>query len=751
VMTIASSVLTTTDINGGTIDGADITVGAGKTLDVSAGTLTLANDQISGDKVEGGTINATTITTLTSTTVNATTVDSTNLEVTNLKAKDGTAAGSIANSTGVTTLNSAVLTTADINGGTIDGVTIGGSSAGAITGTTITGTSFVTSGNMTFGDNDKAIFGAGSDLQIYHDGADSYIQDVGTGSLYVDAANNIILRNKTDNAWFIRGESGAQVSLYHNGNKKLDTTSTGIDVTGTAASDSFQINQAAAGANLDDAVLTSENFGYNFILPFDAGANQNAVKLRASYAATGGGLHVYTSTAGGAYASDATAYADYAERLKIATNGDISFYEDTGTTAKFFWDASAESLGIGTSSPLRSLHVSGAGDTSIMLQTTNAVNDYEIWEIQAAGNASNYADLIFRTRTNAGTGGTEAMRIDSSGRVGIGTSSPASDVGVAKILEVESSTAGIKLTATGGASMELYAAPTVGYIENTTSSPMVFRINTTERMRIDGSGNLLVGTTNATLYNATSGTGMSYRNGVALDIARQNTVAAQPCLNLNLTGVDGSHVIFYRDGTTVGSIGAYSGNLIAGSGSTALRFDGIADSIVPRTTANVIRADTIDLGDSTNRFKNLYLSGGVYLGGTGSANYLDDYEEGTWTATMSSGSVTADRTTYTKVGRLVTVQARLLDITDYTTAAAVLVQGLPFTVSSSGGSHIGSVMYRYINVGRNTIIAQTSTSATTFAFVGVSADNSLNWSTLQYSDATAPWDIFVSLTYETDS
>lgn len=72
--------LAAVDIDGGNIDGvtmatSDITVGAGKTLDVSAGTLTLANDQISGDKVEGGTINATTITTLGSTTVNATTFD----------------------------------------------------------------------------------------------------------------------------------------------------------------------------------------------------------------------------------------------------------------------------------------------------------------------------------------------------------------------------------------------------------------------------------------------------------------------------------------------------------------------------------------------------------------------------------------------------------------------------------------------------------------------------------------------------
>jgi hypothetical protein len=160
---IDSLVADTADINAGTIDGAtiatsDITVGAGKTLDVSAGTLTLADNQISGDKVEGGTINATTITTLASTTgnvttVNATTVDSTNLEVTNLKAKDGTAAGSIADSTGVVTLGSSVLTTTDINGGTIDGVTIGGTTAGAVTFTdlsdgTITITAFADEDDM---------------------------------------------------------------------------------------------------------------------------------------------------------------------------------------------------------------------------------------------------------------------------------------------------------------------------------------------------------------------------------------------------------------------------------------------------------------------------------------------------------------------------------------------------------------------------------------------------------------------------
>jgi hypothetical protein len=135
VITVPSSVLTTTDINGGTIDATNVTVGSGKTLNVSAGTLTLADNQISGDKVEGGTIASTTITSLA-----ATTVDTTNIEVTNIKALDGTASATIAQSTGVMTIGSSVLTTTDINGGTVDGAIIGGASAAAITGTTIGGT-----------------------------------------------------------------------------------------------------------------------------------------------------------------------------------------------------------------------------------------------------------------------------------------------------------------------------------------------------------------------------------------------------------------------------------------------------------------------------------------------------------------------------------------------------------------------------------------------------------------------------------
>ena len=101
VVTLASSVLTTTDINGGTVD----------------------NVIIGGATAAAGSF---------------TTVDATNIEVTNLKAKDGTSAGSIADSTGVVTLASSVLTTTDINGGTVDNVIIGGATAAAGSFTTLT-------------------------------------------------------------------------------------------------------------------------------------------------------------------------------------------------------------------------------------------------------------------------------------------------------------------------------------------------------------------------------------------------------------------------------------------------------------------------------------------------------------------------------------------------------------------------------------------------------------------------------------
>jgi hypothetical protein len=83
-------------------------------------------------------------------------------------------------------------------------------------------------------------------------------------------------------------------------------------------------------------------------------------------------------------------------------------------------------------------------------------------------------------------------------------------------------------------------------------------------------------------------------------------------------------------------------------------------------------------------------SNGIYLGGTGSANYLDDYEEGTWTPSAGSGiTINAiQNATYTKVGRLVTVNAWLKV---NPTSSDTTINGLPFTISGRTAASISDV------------------------------------------------------------
>jgi len=285
VVTLASSVLTTTDINGGTIDGAtiatsDITVGTGKTLNVSGGTLTLADNQISGDKVEGGTINATTINTLTSTTgnitnVNATTVDSTNLEVTNLKAKDGTAAGSIADSSGVVTLASSVLTTTDINGGTIDGATIGGTTAAAGTFTSLT-----TSGNATIGGNltvsgttttvnTETINLADNTILLNSNETGTPTQDSGIEIERGTSANKTFVWDETNDKWTV-------------GSETLVAGTFEGDLTGDVTGNADTATTATNATNADNVAITESSSASSHYLPFVSGYTNGDYDLRAA-------------------------------------------------------------------------------------------------------------------------------------------------------------------------------------------------------------------------------------------------------------------------------------------------------------------------------------------------------------------------------------------------------------------------------------------------------------------------------------
>ena len=126
------------------------------------------------------------------------------------------------------------------------------------TGVTVTG-GWVTDGvsvataNVEHTDNAKSLFGNGNDLQIYHDGSNSYINDAGTGDLYI-RANNLRLQNADGSGQTINTNNGGNVELFHNNSKKFETTSTGVTVTGNIAATNF--SGSSSGTNTGDQDLS---------------------------------------------------------------------------------------------------------------------------------------------------------------------------------------------------------------------------------------------------------------------------------------------------------------------------------------------------------------------------------------------------------------------------------------------------------------------------------------------------------------
>ena len=109
--------------------------------------------------------------------------------------------------------------------------------------------------------------GLGSDLQIYHTGSVSRIQDVGTGGLEITSDGTGVDINKGTSEYMGRFLTDGAVELYHNNNKKLETASGGVTVTGTVAATSYTGDGSAlTGISVGIATTASQVSGITTVV-----------------------------------------------------------------------------------------------------------------------------------------------------------------------------------------------------------------------------------------------------------------------------------------------------------------------------------------------------------------------------------------------------------------------------------------------------------------------------------------------------
>ena len=293
---------------------------------------------------------------------------------------------------------------------------------------------------------------------------------------------------------------------------------------------------------------------------------------------------------------------------------------------------------------------------------------------------------------------TNTLYVDSSNnRVGIGNTDPSVPLHLSNstpIIRLEdTNTSAYSDISADSSSGSLFIKADVG---NTVANTVLgFFVDNTEAMRIDSSGNVLVGNTS----NTTSQAGV-YLNSNGRFFATHSGSSSI----FNRLSSDGDILLFQKDTTTVGSIGVIGGDIpyfgTTDGSQCGINLDGDNQRINPANGSGSAIDNQIDLGASPQRFKNLYLGGSVYLGGTGSANALDDYEEGTWTPQLEFGGLgtgitfSASNTgSYIKIGKFVHLFFDLRLSSKGSATGQASLRNFPFTVVSTDAR--GTVVVGY--------------------------------------------------------
>ena len=263
-------------------------------------------------------------------------------------------------------------------------------------------------GDVKLSDNKKIVFGAGSDLEIYHDGSSSAILNNNNTQLTISSDNALNLTSRTGQEYFFRGYTGGAAELYHDNSKKVETKSYGALVTGyiTASPTSGNL-----GFHAGDT--TKMTFGTSDDIElYHDGSNSYFLNSTGflNIKTTGGGAHYidaddqYFRTSGGE------------NLVKMIGDGAVELYHNNNKRL----ETTSSGVTISRSGdPI--LTVTGSGHAQLNLTSTSGTDhtgvnfgdsdDNNAGMIQYT-NSSNY--MVFHTN------GSEKIRITSDGRIGMG-------------------------------------------------------------------------------------------------------------------------------------------------------------------------------------------------------------------------------------------------------------------------------------------------------------------------------------------
>ena len=488
---------------------------------------------------------------------------------------------------------------------------------------------------------------------------------------------------------------------------KLD----GIEAAATADQTNAEIRTAVEAAS-DSNVFTDADHSKLNAIEASATADQTNAEIRAAVEAATDS-NVFTD-ADHSKLNAVEASADVTDTANVTAAGALMDSELTNLAAvkainqSLVTTASPTFAGLGVNGTVTADGLTVDSGTYHKLITTFPSTYLTNLQIGQQGSISNAANTDTITFAHSGSeaaseflftvNNSTKLTITGTGNVGIGNSIPSSFAIGNLVVGSGSGTEGITIYsgndsegiirfADGASGAEQYQ----GQIKfNHAENYMRFYTSTAERLRIDTSGNLGIATTE-NVSSTSSEQGLWYQADGWLAVSRaSNTVAY-----FNRLANNGDIVQFRKNGTTVGSIGVADGdNLIISSTASAhggLKFNNTAMAAYVDGASS---DGTMSIGTSAVRFKDLYLSDGVYLGGTGAANKLSDYEEGTWTPIYipSGGSfgttayvATDNQGSYTKIGRNVFFRGtvRLSQYSIGSASGNVLISGFPFTVNNN--------------------------------------------------------------------